>query len=75
MDWRESVCVPVWFRRSWSDNSAGPTKDWGRHTVWCAGHKRLQRVLVNYAQLEPTALSVELMLLPAVWTFCPWELA
>ena len=27
------------------------------------------------AQLEPTAESVLLMLLPAVWTFWPWELA
>ena len=28
-----------------------------------------------YAQLDPTALSVLNMLLPAVWTFCPWALA
>ena len=28
-----------------------------------------------YAQLEPTALSVLAMLLPAVCTFCPWTLA
>jgi hypothetical protein len=27
------------------------------------------------AQLDPTALSVLAMLLPADWTFCPWELA
>ena len=27
------------------------------------------------AQLEPTALSVLAMLLPAVCTFCPWALA
>ena len=29
----------------------------------------------GYAQLEPTAESVDDMLLPAVWTFWPWELA
>jgi hypothetical protein len=27
------------------------------------------------AQLDPTALSVLAMLLPADWTFWPWELA
>ena len=27
------------------------------------------------AHEDPTALSVLFMLLPAVWTFCPWALA
>ena len=36
----------------------------------CAGRSRK-----GYAQLEPTALSVLAMLLPAVCTFCPWMLA
>ena len=30
---------------------------------------------LRYAQLEPTALSVLAMLLPALCTFCPWALA
>src|SRR6201994_2885863 len=38
----ESVCVATWFRRSWSDNSAGPTKGCGPHTEGCAGHKGLR---------------------------------
>ena len=35
---------------------------------------RLSKVC-GQAQLDPTALSVLAMLLPADCTFCPWELA
>jgi hypothetical protein len=38
---------------------------------WCAAAPVVER----QAQLDPTALSVLAMLLPADWTFCPWELA
>jgi hypothetical protein len=50
--------------RAHRDAIAHPTQS-------CAGRTRKR----CQAQLEPTALSVLAMLLPAVCTFCPWALA
>jgi hypothetical protein len=47
-------------------------KDRGRTPIRCAAPALTKRC---QAQLEPTALSVVDMLLPAVCTFWPWELA
>jgi len=52
-------------------NYQSQTKQQGPHTNWCAA--LLQSGC--QAQLEPTALSVLAMLLPADCTFWPWELA
>ncbi|MDT5409780.1 MAG: hypothetical protein QOG14_2000 [Mycobacterium sp.] len=44
---------------------------WPAHLTVCGP----QLVVRGQAQLPPTAESVLLMLLPAVWTFWPWALA
>ena len=58
------------FAGSWVRPVSG-TQRKAPHTARCAGPS----VVWRQAQLDPTALSVLAMLLPAACTCCPWELA